>query len=96
MTRRARLISLAVISVLTTGLYVVFGPVVEETYFRNDLVGPGEGELYISETPTDFSSVQIRWNLLLALMASFAAVAWLAFTILRKQTTSSSGNEVSK
>ena len=97
MTVRARLMLICAAAVFAAGLNIAFGPVVEETFFRNDIVGQVEGHLYVSDTPTDFSSLTVRWSLLVALAATFAVMAHQGFAGLRDQKfTSSFGNEVSK
>jgi hypothetical protein len=59
--------------------YLLFGPVLEETYFRLDATGPREGDLLISQTPTDLSSVHFNWTLLVALVC--AAVLSVGFVL---------------
>ena len=77
MTPRTRLSASLVIVAVAVVFYAAFGPVAEETYFKTDMVSATEGELFISETPTDLSSVNIRWPLLLTLLAAFASTVWL-------------------
>ena len=71
------------------GGYFAFGPVVETTYFRTDIGGETEG-LFVSETPTDFSSTSVNWVLLAFMFIAIVVAASFAASALRELRNSAS------
>ena len=73
--------------------HFLFGPAIQETYFRLDTVSPIEGELFISETPTDFSSIEIRWPLICFSIASAFIALWVVVRSIASRRSSSRSHE---
>lgn len=82
MTLRGKLINLIGVAAAAVAAYAAFGPIVETTYFRTDVGGEAEG-LFLSETPTDFSSTTVNWLLAALVGAAIITIFATLVSVIR-------------